>query len=273
MKPAWSKRNLSFLLWPALALLFSSFSPAAHADSGSLYLSPESVLAMLKNRQEVLFVDVRDREAFDRLKIPGSIHIPVYALKSKTFLRDKSFVLVSEGYPNISLDQTCKALRAGGFARASILSGGLRSWMLKKGPIEGDPFAAKEVTRVPPKDFFAQQESPDWLVVIASGPTASASQPLIPGALILTLQGDSRKFVSSLKTLINSKPGSPRLTVLVSDERGEKYESIERTVQEEGIRNVFYLEGGLEAYRIFLQQQALLGQPGREEVKRCVSCP
>jgi rhodanese-related sulfurtransferase len=273
MKPAWSNRGLLPLLFFATGLLFSSFSPAAHADSGSLYLSPESVLAMLKNRQEVLFVDVRDREAFDKLKIPGSIHIPLHALKTKTFLRDKSLVLVSEGYPNVSLEQTCKALRDAGFTRVSILNGGLRSWIQKKGPVEGDAFASREVTRVPPKDFFAQKESPDWLVVIVSGPTASASQPLIPTAVPLPWDGSPSNFASALKSVIKNKKGSSQLSILVCGEKGDNYESIERGIQQEELKKVFYLKGGLEAYRVFLEQQALLSQPGKGEVKRCVNCP
>jgi rhodanese-related sulfurtransferase len=272
MKSAWSKGILPLILWFATGLLFSSFSPVVHADSGSLYISTESVLSMLKKRQEILFIDVRDRGAFDRFRIPGSIHISLYALKTKPFLKDKPLVLVSEGYPNFALEQTCDGVRVAGFTKTSILNGGLRYWIQKKGPIEGDAFAAQEVSRVSPKDFFLQKESPHWLVVIVSGPTASASQPLIPGALTLPLQGDSRKFASSLKTLINSKTGSSRLSILVCDERGEKYQSIERALQQEGLNQVFYLKGGLEAYRAFLHQLALLGQPGKEEVKRCVNC-
>lgn len=274
MKPAWSSRVLLLLLCFTAGLLFLlSFSTAVHADSGPLYTSTESALLMKKSKQDILFVDVRDREAFDRLRIPGSIHIPVYALKTKIFLRDKSFVLVSEGYPNASLEQTCKALRDAGFARASILSGGLRSWIQKKGPVEGDAFSAREVTRVPPKAFFAQKESPHWLVVTVSDSGASARETLIPGALTLPPQGDPRKFVAALKALINSKPGSPQLSILICDEKGESYEGMERGIRQQEVNQVFYLDGGLRAYRAFLEQQALLAQPGKEEVKRCVNCP
>jgi rhodanese-related sulfurtransferase len=273
MKPVWSKGILPLILWFATGLLFLCFSPAVHADSGSLYVSAESVLPIKKSKQDILFVDVRDREAFDRFRIPGSIHIPLYALKTKTFLKDKPLVLVSEGYPNFALEQTCEGVRDAGFKRASILIGGLRSWMMKKGAIEGDLFAAQEVSRIPPKHFFAQKDSPGWLVIALSGSEAESSQPLIPGALHLPFEGNPSKFASSLKTLVNSKPGSPQLSILVCDERGEKYQSIERALQQEELNKVFYLKGGLEAYRAFLHQQALLGQPKKEEVRRCVNCP
>ena len=245
---------------------------ASEKDNAHLHLSMESVLSMLKKRQEILFVDVRDREAFEKFRIPGSIHIPLYALKTKAFLKDKPLVLVSEGYPNFALEQTCKALRDAGFTKTSILNGGLRYWIQKKGPIEGDAFAQNELSRLSPRDFFAQKDSPEWLVITVSRSAAGSSQPLIPGAVHLPFEGNAPKFTSALNAIINSKARSPLLSVLVCDERGEKYESIDRAVRKEEICKVFYLKGGMEAYQAFLQQQALLGQPGKEEVKRCVNC-
>jgi rhodanese-related sulfurtransferase len=273
MKPPWSNRILLLLLCFTPELLFLFFSPGAHADSATLYTSVESVLFRLKQGQEILLVDVRDREAFDRFRIPGSIHVPLYTLKTKPFLKEKTVVLVSVGYPDFALEQSCDAIRVLGFGRTSILNGGLRIWMLKKGPIRGDSFAAQEVSRIPPKKFFPEKDSPDWLAVIVAGSRASASQTLIPGATHLPFQGDTRKFASSLKTLISSKPGTLQRSILICDEKGDSYQSIERGIQQEELGKVFYLKGGLEACRAFLQQQALLGQPRKEEVKRCVNCP
>lgn len=273
MKSVGSKGILPLILWFATGLLFSSSSPVVNADSGSLYISMESVLSMLKKKQDILFMDARDREAFEKFRIPGSIHIPLYALKTKAFLKDKPLVLVSEGYPNFALEQTCKALRDAGFTKTSILNGGLRYWIQKKGPIEGDAFAQNELSRLPPRDFFAQKDSPEWLVITVSRHAAGLSQALIPGAVHLPFEGNAPKFTSALNAIINSKARSPLLSVLVCDERGEKFESIDRAVRKEEICKVFYLKGGMEAYQAFLQQQALLGQPGKEEVKRCVNCP
>jgi len=246
---------------------------ASEKDNAHLYISMESVLSMLKKKQDILFIDARDRGAFEKFRIPGSIHIPLYALKTKPFLKDKPLVLVSEGYPNFALEQTCKGLRDAGFTKTSILNGGLRYWIQKKGPIEGDAFAQNELSRLPPRDFFAQKDSPEWLVITVSRPAAGLSQALIPGAVHLPFEGNAPKFTSALNAIINSKARSPLLSVLVCDERGEKYESIDRAVRKEEICKVFYLKGGMEAYQAFLQQQALLGQPGKEEVKRCVNCP
>lgn len=241
-------------------------------DNAPLYASVESVLSMLNRKQDILFVDVRNKEAFEKFRIPGSIHVPLHALKTKVFLKASAPVLVSEGYPNLVLEQTCRELRAAGFARLSILDGGLRSWQQKKGPIEGEAFAASEVSRIPPMAFYSEKDSAEWVVVMVSPAAAESSRPLFPGAQSLPWEGNPSKFASALKAIVAGRTQSPLLFLLVCDENGARYESIERAIQPQEIGRVFYLNGGLEAYQSFLEQQALLRQSGKEEVKRCATC-
>jgi 3-mercaptopyruvate sulfurtransferase SseA len=112
---------------------------------------------------------------------------------------------VSEGYPNFALEQTCKGLRDEGFTKTSILNGGLRYWMQKKGPIAGDAFAQNESSRLPPRDFFAQKDSPEWLVITVSRPAAGSSQPLIPGAVHLPWEGNSSKWTRRVSPINHEK--------------------------------------------------------------------
>ena len=85
--------SLTLFFGAALAAsFFPSAPPAASAsgvDNAHLYLSMESVLAMLKRNQDIILVDVRHKEAFDKSRIAGSIHIPLHALKTKNFLKTK----------------------------------------------------------------------------------------------------------------------------------------------------------------------------------------
>ncbi|MGE5838522.1 MAG: rhodanese-like domain-containing protein [Deltaproteobacteria bacterium] len=266
------KGILPFLLWFGIGLLSSLFSTVAHADSGTLYVTAENVLSMMKSKQDALLIDVRDRDAFDKLRIPGSIHIALYSLKTKAFLRNKPLVLVSEGYSDAALELTCRSMRDAGFTRAFILDGGLRSWTQKKGPVEGDALSVHQVSRVQPKHFVAQKDLRAWLVVAVSEDDVLSSPPLIAGTVYLPLRGDPKKFVSALKAIISRRTERLHLSVLICDESEGTYEGIERAVQQEEIEKVFYLKGGLTAYRALLQQQSLLVQRGKEEVKRCMNC-
>ena len=87
-------------------------------------ISPGSVLRKLKEKRELVLVDVRDAKDFNSCRIRGSINIPAFALSKKTFLKSKSLVLVNEGFRYSKLEQACQRLKDSGFHNVSILIGG-----------------------------------------------------------------------------------------------------------------------------------------------------
>ena len=247
---------------------------SSEMDRSRLYASMESVISSMNRKQSLLLVDVRGKDAFEKYRIPGSIRVPLHALKTKAFLKDRWVVLVNEGYPNPVLERICWDMRSAGFAHVSILNGGLRGWQQQNGPIEGEAFAAIDASRMSPIDFFPHHDSTEWLVVRA---VASASGPgrfrtLVPSAIDLPWEGNPSKFATALKALVARESRSPLACILVCDAGGTQYERIERAVRQEGISTVFYLKGGMEAYETFVEQQALLQQRGTEEMERCATC-
>ena len=61
-------------------------------------ISAESVLQKMRENQDIVLVDIRRRVEFEKFRIPGSINIPLFAIKTKAFLKSKSLVIVDEGY-------------------------------------------------------------------------------------------------------------------------------------------------------------------------------
>ncbi len=76
----------------------------------SLAISVEAVRYKLKRNQKLTLVDVRSRQDFERLHIPGSINIPLYAVKTKTYLKSAPVVLVNEGFRYVELENECRRL-------------------------------------------------------------------------------------------------------------------------------------------------------------------
>lgn len=76
----------------------------------------------------VTWVDVRSAAAFEENRIPGSIRIPLFAVKTKGFLRTRSIVLVDEGAGSESLEEEVRKMRKMGFAHVTIWYGGLHAW-------------------------------------------------------------------------------------------------------------------------------------------------
>jgi rhodanese-related sulfurtransferase len=247
----WKKRNLAYLI------------------------SPDSVLRKLKEKRGLVIVDVREMDDFRRFKIPGSINIPAFALSKKPFLKSKTLVLVNEGFNYSKLEQACQRLRKSGFHNVSILIGGLSHWREKGLPIEGDVFAQKSLNKIPPREFFAERNYENLVLVDVSGIMSPEASSLMPGALSVPYRKQAKKFVHELKEVLQPHKNDPLISVLIFNQNGRYPQRMEGLIRKAGIKNVFYLKDGLEGYKTFLQKQALIlrTKNTRKIVKKCVTCP
>lgn len=241
----------------------------------SFYISLKAILRMIKEKQLPVLVDVRDAQDFNNFRIPGSINIPVFALKTKTFLKTKPIVLINKGYNYSRLEQECRRLRDAGFKRVSILNGGLEYWRQKKAPLEGDIFAIKKLSRISPMDFFEERNSGNLIVVDVSETINPEAICLVPRAIPVPFRDQAEKFIEKIKKALTPYENDPLMSALVYNHNGRYPEKMENIISKAGIEKVFYLQGGLEGYRRFLYHQALiLNTKNRAKiVKKCATCP
>jgi len=238
-------------------------------------ISAESVLRKLREKQDIILIDVRKKAGFEKSRIPGSINIPLFAIKTKAFLKSKPLVVVNEGYNYDELEQECAHLREAGF-KVWILNGGLNYWREKGAPLEGDAFAQKALNRIPPRSFFVEKVYENWVVIDVSALKYSQTNPPIPQSISLPYENNEENFIQTLKDTVAKSQHNRFLSVLICSEKGEYYERIEKLVQKTDVTNVFFLEGGLEVYKKFLEQQALIRQArdsSRKTLKKCATCP
>jgi rhodanese-related sulfurtransferase len=241
----------------------------------ALMVSVEDVLPGSKVKSETILIDVRPRHEFKKMRIPGSINIDLFAIKTKTFLKAQPIVLASEGYRYGQLEEETRRLRHAGFTVA-ILDGGLTRWRWIKGPLEGDAFAQRELNRVPPQVFFEERDYDHWVVMDATNEPLQWSRRLIPASVPLASSTDAKALAGQMKAILARHKMRPFPLFLIFDERGENYERIEGLVSASGIPHVYFLRGGINGYRAFLEQQASLLQssgPPEKRAGRCTSCP
>lgn len=239
-------------------------------------ISAESVLRKLNKKEKIVLIDVRNREEFEKFRIPGSINIPLFAIKTKTFLKHKPLVLINEGYHYSPLERECKRLNDSGFTAVWVLNGGLNAWREKGATVNGDVFAQKELNRMPSQVFFEEKNDESWIVIDVSKSKNQEALYLIPQAIAIPFIDNTGKFVSSIKKVMERHEKTPFLCFLILNENGEQYEKIEKLIEEAGLRNVFYLKEGLMGYKGFLKRQTLMWQPkehSRKTLKKCPSCP
>ncbi|MCK4823253.1 rhodanese-like domain-containing protein, partial [bacterium] len=220
-------------------------------------------------------VDVRNRDDFKKSSIPGSINIPLFAIKTKAFLKSKSLILINEGYNYCQLERECERLRKSGFS-VWLLNGGLNYWRKKGAPLMGDPFAQKELNKIPPAVFFAEKDYENWIVIDVSPSKHSEACFLIPRTIFIPYENNEKKFISTFKKTVAQHKDNAFISALLFTEKGVLYDKIEKVIKKTDSKPVFFLKGGIEAYRKFLEKQAIIRQAkhnSRKTLKKCSSCP
>jgi rhodanese-related sulfurtransferase len=132
------------------SFLFSavlSSAPRVEEAAHFLYKSPEEVRAVLSGPGAPLLVDVRSAAEFDGCRIPGSLNVPLFSLKTKNF--PGPVVVIQKA---AALPETEREIRRLQAARPSLflLEGGIQGWKAQKLPLEGDPAAIRDLDRPAP---------------------------------------------------------------------------------------------------------------------------
>lgn len=238
-----------------------------------LVISAASVLARMGNNEDIDLVDVRAPKDFRQFRIPGSLNIPLHAVKTKGFLRSRSVALVNEGYGYSELEKGCKGLRNSGFSNVRILEGGLNYWQAAGGTIEGDFFAWEKMNEIPPQEFFVDKAYDDWLVIDTSESVDPEAAQLIPFAISIPYLKGSKDFVAQIEKEVARLDGDSLPYILIFNEQGLHYKSLRKSVKNAGIENVFFLRGGLNAYRAFMANPARTRQQKQKKMEKCRTCP
>ncbi len=242
--------------------------------NADLFVSVQDALEMLGQKNKVFLVDVRPRNAFDAFRIPGSINIPAYAVKTKTQLKNRSVILINQGHSYKCLEQTCENLKTLGFS-ARIMAGGLNGWRQAGGPLEGDFFAQKELNRVGPRSFYEEKNYANWLVIDATGIAADEVQRLIPEAQQVSKSEGMDAVAAQVAERGRKFEQDPLFSVIIFDEHGKTYDTMEKALKKGQLQNICFLSGGFRNYEKYLKEQAVIGsheKGKRISIRKCATC-
>ncbi len=241
----------------------------------SFMISVSSIRDRLASmRSNIVLVDVRSAESFNKARITGSINIPLYAIKTKAFLKTKQLVLVNEGYGYPKLIDECNRLNNSGFTSVNILDGGLNGWISENGHIEGNHFDQEKINRISPRSFFEDKDYVDIIIIDINKEQNSQVPSLISQSLSVPFSENISKLTEDIKSKIASTGKSKLLYVLVVCDDENVYKKIEKYIRSQISWTVFYLEGGMFAYNEFLKDQVLMWKPKKTVMteKPCLTC-
>jgi len=236
----------------------------------SLAISVEAVLYKLRQNQALTLVDVRSRQDFERLYIPGSVNIPLYAVKTKTYLKSAPVVLVNEGFRYAELENESRRLAERGF-QVFILDGGLPAWERKGGKLTGDLFALDEMKSVSAAAFFREKDYEDTLVLDISPARSETSSRLIPYAQHIPGLAGNGASASELSKLVAKNKNMPFQSVVIFNETGSQYAKAKKIISRMGL-DAFYLQGGVAGYQKYLEGLLLSWKPRDSRMKTVSKC-
>ena len=239
----------------------------------SIAISPDTVQYKLKQKQKITLIDVRNPENFTRLHIPGSLNIPLHAVKTKVFLKSFPVILINEGFHYSPLVSECRQLKDMGF-KAYILDGGLLTWNRKGGRLGGDLFALEDMKSVTPRVFLREKDYKNTLVIDISPVQTEISKQLMPFSVHIPVSADPGEWFRKLDRIITSHKDYPFLSVVVFNETGEGYGSVNNILAGAGA-NAFYLQGGVGGYNRYLEDLMLSWRPWDSRIKtnrKCGTC-
>lgn len=241
----------------------------------SLIISSRSVHQSLKKGRRLTLVDVRNKKDFNRFRIPGSINIPLFAIKTKGYLKSARVVLINDGYGLEQLEDECRALRAAGFC-AYILEGGLARWKQKNYKLAGNAIAQLDPNKISARAFYQDKNFDNWLVLNATVKDRKISSYIIPWGIAVAGPHHPEMFLKQIEKMKKEHKNTPFLTFVVFDDNGTSYGKLERAIGEAGISDVFFLKGGFAAYRTYLTRQTALLENlvhPKKVIRRCPNCP
>jgi rhodanese-related sulfurtransferase len=206
----------------------------------------------LHQQKKNLLIDVRPDQVFEKYFIPGSISLPLHTLKTKGFIKFKKIVLVHQGFQYRVMEKECRRLRENGY-EVSILEGGINRWHQLGGAVQGNPLALKTINWIEPKVFFAEKDYADLLVFTMHTAQSYIDLNLIPYSVELPKQDIKNTLLKEIRKSSSSSP-----VILIASQDGRIELKTEKAIDKAGIPNLFFLNGGLNAYQLFLKKQAIL---------------
>jgi len=214
---------------------------------GRLYVSASELRAGAGPSRSPLFVDTRRANVYAEAHIPGSLSIPLHAVKTKGFLRGRRLVLVDGGWGDRRTEDACRGLLQRGFRSVAILFGGLNAWSRSGGRLAGRLISPARLARISPLEFAAARGG-RWIVADASAEAVADADLLLPGRVPFTPAQTGSGFpVELLKRKLAAGGRPVRVLIVTADGRNADAALRALAALDECV--VFTLQGGIEGMR------------------------
>lgn len=225
--------------------------------------------------KNVELIDIRSKKEFEEYRVPGSINLSSFEVKSKAFLKSKHLVILGNSLDLIEMGALCKDLKQHGFKKVNIMKDGLMPW---KDKLIGDKAKAIdnwEFGKISPKEFLTLQSKIKWLVLDAREKPIDVHQSIkeiYAGLEVIPFKSDKKASLERISEFVSAQEINSLYGFLVVTDEGASYEMISEYLGQNNVNNVFYMDGGIKSYSKYLiTRQAFLARLKKGPMKN-MSC-
>jgi rhodanese-related sulfurtransferase len=169
----------------------ASAVPEPTPDLSCAIAPPE--LAAMRDRPDTVLIDTRPRSEHNSFRIGGALGMTVSELHTKSMLRGKNLVLIGDGKAERELYAACTDLKARGFRQVKVLRGGMPSWLVHGGAVEGRGPDVMQALRLDSAQLWGESQFDANLVLVAPDRQAIRSRlPFsmpVPGTSAAAVKG------------------------------------------------------------------------------------
>ncbi|ODS24336.1 hypothetical protein AB835_04005 [Candidatus Endobugula sertula] len=243
--------------------LDSLINPQGNALTPSLYIK--------KIQKYHVLVDVREQRV-DRppiqIYIKNSLKIPGRLLKTKTYLKNKSLVLIDDGFNHYNLEQEVKQLQTLGFSDIKIFSDGIAG-LVGKGYLQGEPSSIFQLRLISAEKLLEFSLDVNNTLFINLEDGNAVFEELGLSYLHIPYSQDRTFLLQLHNNISHAVAENKNLRLVLSHRQFAIYREIIASKKLEGMNSLWYVQGGSNALSLMKNNIASI-ETARTKVK--VSC-
>jgi len=273
--------NLFFRKYTYINILFFivAYSSSTLILAGTKTIQQHCIVTVdsIIKPQSFIYVDVRNELIFNKVHISNSINIPLSLIKTKTFLKNKTTILVGNGWNEQSLIDECISLKNNGFKSVKVLAGGIVSLFAKGNNGVRFEFINNKSSQTPlllisltSKEFFNNKLEKKFVPLVISNSTKKQITATLPHAKIYSLITTKKQLLNGLKRL--GKGSNP---IVIFSDNNTIVDAAINDYLRKPLRKIYFFEGGFNTYYMvnnLNKMTAVSNQHKRLSTKKPVSC-
>ncbi|MCP4492924.1 MAG: rhodanese-like domain-containing protein [Gammaproteobacteria bacterium] len=211
---------------------------------------------LLSNK--VVLVDIRPANEFESYRISGSLNLPPFEIKQKSFLKSRHLIIVGNKSSMMDAGLLCHELKLQGFKKVNFVSGGIGSWNKELVGRDAGSIDRWTFGKITARKFASLRTKMKWMVLDLVDDLSEKNDESSYGDLkVESFRIGTPESIDIINNYINTFSGTTLFGVLIVADNEEHYSRIESSLSKRGTGNIFYLDGGRPAFNKYWAERKM----------------